>query len=182
MVSVHNDIIRKTRPMPPARVTSMFRFTCISPVAAYAGCHRGALWGSVKARRLLPATVIVSDDAGQFKASPHALCWVHAEHPQWTRFSYNAVIYKDFSGDPGRNRTCDLQLRRLLLYPLSYGAMVNVPTLHARPARSDFRVRFGTFGRTITRKEPRQHQRNPAGLRKCPPTRPSGLCRSSGQS
>ncbi len=25
-------------------------------------------------------------------------------------------------GDPGRNRTCDLQLRRLLLYPLSYGA------------------------------------------------------------
>ena len=26
------------------------------------------------------------------------------------------------SGDPGRIRTCDLQLRRLLLYPLSYGA------------------------------------------------------------
>ena len=26
-------------------------------------------------------------------------------------------------GDPGRNRTCDLQLRRLLLYPLSYGAV-----------------------------------------------------------
>ncbi len=25
-------------------------------------------------------------------------------------------------GDPGRIRTCDLQLRRLLLYPLSYGA------------------------------------------------------------
>ena len=25
-------------------------------------------------------------------------------------------------GDPGRTRTCDLQLRRLLLYPLSYGA------------------------------------------------------------
>jgi hypothetical protein len=27
-----------------------------------------------------------------------------------------------FIGDPGRIRTCDLQLRRLLLYPLSYGA------------------------------------------------------------
>ena len=26
------------------------------------------------------------------------------------------------NGDPGRIRTCDLQLRRLLLYPLSYGA------------------------------------------------------------
>ena len=29
----------------------------------------------------------------------------------------------DFIGDPGRIRTCDLQLRRLLLYPLSYGAV-----------------------------------------------------------
>src|SRR5215467_7082482 len=28
----------------------------------------------------------------------------------------------DEGGDPGRIRTCDLQLRRLLLYPLSYGA------------------------------------------------------------
>ena len=39
----------------------------------------GALWGSVKAHRLLPDTVIVSDDAGQFKVGPHGLCWVHAE-------------------------------------------------------------------------------------------------------
>jgi hypothetical protein len=38
-----------------------------------------ALWGSVKAHGLLPQTVIVSDDAGQFKVGPHALCWVHAE-------------------------------------------------------------------------------------------------------
>jgi hypothetical protein len=29
-------------------------------------------------------------------------------------------------GDPGRIRTCDLQLRRLLLYPLSYGAIGGV--------------------------------------------------------
>ena len=39
----------------------------------------GALWGSVKAHGLLPGTVIVSDDAGQFKVGPHGLCWVHAE-------------------------------------------------------------------------------------------------------
>jgi hypothetical protein len=39
----------------------------------------GALWGSVKAHGLLPDTVIVSDDAGQFKVGPHGLCWVHAE-------------------------------------------------------------------------------------------------------
>ena len=39
----------------------------------------GALWGSIKAHGLLPDTVIVSDDAGQFNVGQHGLCWVHAE-------------------------------------------------------------------------------------------------------
>src|SRR4051794_29025602 len=39
----------------------------------------GALWGTIQARGLLPGTVIVSDDAGQFRLGAHALCWVHAE-------------------------------------------------------------------------------------------------------
>jgi len=39
----------------------------------------GALWGSVKAHGLLPDTVIVSDDAGQFNVGRHGLCWIHAE-------------------------------------------------------------------------------------------------------
>jgi Transposase IS66 family len=39
----------------------------------------GALWGSVQAHGLLPDTVIVSDDAGQFNVGIHALCWIHAE-------------------------------------------------------------------------------------------------------
>src|SRR4051794_8012325 len=39
----------------------------------------GAVWGSVKAHGLLPDTVILSDDAGQFALDLHALCWVHAE-------------------------------------------------------------------------------------------------------
>lgn len=39
----------------------------------------GTLWGSVKAHGLLPNTVIVSDDAGQFDVGTHGLCWVHAE-------------------------------------------------------------------------------------------------------
>jgi hypothetical protein len=39
----------------------------------------GAAWGSVKAHGLLPDTVILSDDAGQFALDRHALCWVHAE-------------------------------------------------------------------------------------------------------
>jgi hypothetical protein len=39
----------------------------------------GAIWGSIKAHGLLPDTVILSDDAGQFALDRHALCWVHAE-------------------------------------------------------------------------------------------------------
>jgi hypothetical protein len=39
----------------------------------------GALWGSIKAHGLLPDTVVLSDDAGQFAVERHALCWVHAE-------------------------------------------------------------------------------------------------------
>jgi hypothetical protein len=39
----------------------------------------GALWGSIQAHRLLPDTVVLSDDAGQFAIGRHALCWVHAE-------------------------------------------------------------------------------------------------------
>ena len=41
-------------------------------------------------------------------------------------------------GAPGRNRTCDPQLRRLVLYPLSYGRMEKHPhiTSQALPARN----------------------------------------------
>jgi hypothetical protein len=38
-----------------------------------------ALWGAVRHQGLLPDTVVVSDDAGQFRVGAHALCWVHAE-------------------------------------------------------------------------------------------------------
>jgi Transposase IS66 family len=39
----------------------------------------GALWGAIHHHGLLDGTVIVSDDAGQFRVGTHALCWVHAE-------------------------------------------------------------------------------------------------------
>ena len=39
----------------------------------------GALWGSIRAHGLLPDTMILSDDAGQFALDRHALCWLHAE-------------------------------------------------------------------------------------------------------
>jgi Transposase IS66 family len=39
----------------------------------------GALLGSIRHHGLLQNTVIVSDDAGQFRIGSHALCWIHAE-------------------------------------------------------------------------------------------------------
>lgn len=39
----------------------------------------GALWGAARHHGLLGSTVIVSDDAGQFRVGNHALCWIHAE-------------------------------------------------------------------------------------------------------
>lgn len=38
-----------------------------------------ALWGAIRHQGLMQDTVIVSDDAGQFRVGVHALCWVHAE-------------------------------------------------------------------------------------------------------
>jgi hypothetical protein len=39
----------------------------------------GALWGSVAQHGFLRNSVIISDDAGQFRVGQHGLCWVHAE-------------------------------------------------------------------------------------------------------
>lgn len=39
----------------------------------------GALWGAIVAEDRLANSVILSDDAGQFRVGDHALCWVHAE-------------------------------------------------------------------------------------------------------
>ncbi|MEK1891339.1 MAG: transposase [Phyllobacterium sp.] len=37
------------------------------------------LWGAIRHHGLLANTVIISDDAGQFRVGNHGLCWVHAE-------------------------------------------------------------------------------------------------------
>ena len=39
----------------------------------------GAIWGALTEHGLLGDTVILSDDAGQFRVGRHALCWVHTE-------------------------------------------------------------------------------------------------------
>jgi hypothetical protein len=51
----------------------------------------GAVWGSIRDHGLLPDTIIVSDDAGQFDVGQHALCWVHAERLVHTLDTFKAA-------------------------------------------------------------------------------------------
>src|SRR3982750_3553501 len=88
----------------------------------------GALWGAIKAHGLLPETVIVSDDAGQFRVGCHALCWVHAErlvhkldtftdHQRRMQQSQRALIWwfyrdlKAYRREPTRRRRAELRAR-----------------------------------------------------------------------
>jgi hypothetical protein len=88
----------------------------------------GALWGAIKAHGFLPETVIVSDDAGQFRVGCHALCWVHAErlvhkldtftdHQRRMQQSQRALIWwfyrdlKAYRREPTRRRRAELRAR-----------------------------------------------------------------------
>ncbi|MGF9764538.1 transposase [Microvirga sp. 0TCS3.31] len=41
--------------------------------------NEAATWGAIRQHGLMTNTVVVSDDAGQFRVARHALCWIHAE-------------------------------------------------------------------------------------------------------
>src|ERR671929_942182 len=88
----------------------------------------GALWGAIKAHGLLPETVIVSDDAGQFAVGCHGLCWVHAErlvhkldtftdHQRRAQQYLRALIWwfyrdlKAYCRDPTARRRAELRAR-----------------------------------------------------------------------
>jgi hypothetical protein len=89
----------------------------------------GALWGSVKAHGLLPDTVIVSDDAGQFKVGPHGLCWVHAE-----RLVHKLDAFTD------ENRAAQATIRKLIWkFYADLKAYRCAPTKQRKPA---LRARF----------------------------------------
>ena len=96
----------------------------------------GALWGSVKAHGLLPDTVIVSDDAGQFNVGQHGLCWVHCER----------LVHKldAFTDD---NRTAQASVRELIWkFYRDLKVYRSAPTKHRKAA---LRARFD---RIFTRK------------------------------
>jgi hypothetical protein len=88
----------------------------------------GALWGAIKAHGLLPETVIVSDDAGQFAIGLHGLCWVHAErlvhkldtftdHQRRVQQYLRTLIWwfyadlKAYRREPSRRRRTELRAR-----------------------------------------------------------------------
>ena len=108
----------------------------------------GALWGSIKAHGLLPDTVIVSDDAGQFNVGRHALCWVHAER----------LVHKleTFTDD---KRAAQQRIRSLIWWFYDYlKAYRRDPTLQRKAAlRARFdrifrrRTGFATLDRLLAR-------------------------------
>lgn len=63
----------------------------------------GALWGAIRHHGFLGRTVVVSDDAGQFRIGEHALCWVHAER----------LVHKLVPMTPDQRRAVDI-MRQLI--------------------------------------------------------------------
>ncbi|MBM3093034.1 transposase [Ensifer sp. T173] len=84
---VEHAIMARLKTNPPAVFTDQVAFLehlaskgidildrqLLRPVA------EAAIWGAIRHHGLLGSTVIVSDDAGQFRVANHALCWIHAE-------------------------------------------------------------------------------------------------------
>ncbi|RVM75448.1 transposase [Sinorhizobium meliloti] len=84
---VEHAIMARLKTNPPAVFTDQIAFLeylaskgidildrqLLRPVA------EAAIWGAIRHHGLLGSTVIVSDDAGQFRVANHALCWIHAE-------------------------------------------------------------------------------------------------------
>jgi hypothetical protein len=95
----------------------------------------GALWGAIKAHGLLPGTVIVSDDAGQFAIGLHGLCWVHAE-----RLVHRLDTFTD------HQRTAQQRLRALIWW--FYADLKAYRREPSRRRRAELRARFDRiFGR-----------------------------------
>ena len=89
----------------------------------------GALWGAIKAHGLLPGTVIVSDDAGQFALGEHALCWVHAER----------LVHKLDTFTDGQ-RAAQARIRDLIWW--YYADLKAYRREPSRRRRSELRARF----------------------------------------
>jgi hypothetical protein len=81
----------------------------------------GALWGSIRSHDLLDGTVIVSDDAGQFRIGSHALCWVHAERRVHQLIPFN------------QRQRLAIDLVRQLIWWFPLGLWADLKTYKRRP-------------------------------------------------
>jgi hypothetical protein len=89
----------------------------------------GALWGAIQAHGLLPGTVIVSDDAGQFALGKHALCWIHAE-----RLVHKLDTFTD------QQRAAQARIRNLIWW--YYADLKAYRREPSRRRRAELRARF----------------------------------------
>jgi len=97
----------------------------------------GALWGSICQHGLLQNTVIVSDDAGQFRIGSHALCWIHAE-----RLVHKLIPFND------RQRQAVELVRQLIWW--FYADLKAYKSDPCRRRRTQLRARFDRIFRRRT--------------------------------
>ncbi len=97
----------------------------------------GALWGAIQAHGLLPETVIISDDAGQFAIGLHGLCWVHAE-----RLVHRLDTFT------GQHRAAQQRLRALIWW--FYADLKAYRREPSRRRRAELRARFDRIFRRRT--------------------------------
>ena len=88
-----------------------------------------ALWGAIHHQGLLPRTVIVSDDAGQFRVGAHALCWVPAE-----RLIHKLVPSSD------KQRNAIENAKRMIWW--FYGALKDYKLVPSKEQAEILRARF----------------------------------------
>ena len=97
----------------------------------------GALWGTICHHGLLQNTVIVSDDAGQFRIGSHALCWIHAE-----RLIHKLIPFN------GRQRSAIELVRQLIWW--FYADLRAYKRAPCRRRRGQLRARFDRIFRRRT--------------------------------
>ena len=93
---------------------------------------QGAMWGAIHQHGLLRDTVVVSDDAGQFRVGTHALCWVHAER----------LVHKLLPVTAAQRRAVDL-VRQLIWWLYR-----DLKAWQCQPDRRRAAARFTIFART----------------------------------
>src|SRR5918911_1058298 len=97
----------------------------------------GALWGAIRHHGLLDGTVIVSDEAGQFRVGTHALCWVHAER----------LVHKLMPVTPAHRRAVEIVRHLIWWFYRDLKAYYRDPTARRRAA---LRARFNRIFRRRT--------------------------------